>query len=71
MAKSKKPKSRSEPTYEGLTREELARSLDLDLDREACFEELFGELLDEPRPRGPVRVTQMGPGRRRTPRDEE
>ena len=64
MAKTKR--SRPESTYDGLTREQLIRALELDgLTREACFEELFGEFLDdEPKPSEPIRVTQAGPGRR-------
>ena len=65
----KKTKPRREPTYDGLTHEELARSLGLDeLTYDACFDELFGDLLDDPPPREAGRVTQMGPGRRHDPK---
>ncbi|HLT37512.1 MAG TPA: hypothetical protein VK034_14565 [Enhygromyxa sp.] len=52
--------------------DELRRALGFDeLTYEECARELFGELFDlPPRPpaSGPTRVTQMGPGRRSTPR---
>lgn len=71
MAKAKN--NRREPTYDGLTREQLIRALELDgLTREACFAELFGEFFDDdPRPRGPGQVSQAGPARREPNTHEE
>jgi hypothetical protein len=68
MAKTNRTRKTS---FEGLDHDQLRRELGFDdLTYEECFRELFGDLLDVP-PRaaaGPVRVTQMGPGRRSGPR---
>ena len=65
-----KPNPRRERTFDGMTREELARALGIDFSYDECVAELFADLDDDiaPDARREPRVTQMGPGRRNPPK---
>ncbi len=75
MAK-KTNKTRTEPTFEGMSYEQLRAELGFDeLTYEACFRELFGEAFDlspgSQEPPRAAKVTQMGPGRRNRPKGQD
>ncbi|PRQ02043.1 hypothetical protein [Enhygromyxa salina] len=79
MATTRKPQTPPPDRDGGPTSEDLSRDLGLDdFSYEACFSELFAELLDEPTGRSAptrsgegVRVTQAGPGRRNGPNESK
>ena len=74
-----------EDHFEGQTAEELAQALGLDeLTTDACIQGLFGELFEDlginaqgeagsgvEADEEPIRVVQMGPGRRNSPEENE